>query len=182
MALWIIEKPTSPHLINNPGCKKMAKKAHIGIDLHTNNFTACYLRKGNEPEYKIYTISNDGLEDFCATLSKKDEIALEATSNASYFYDQVKKYVRHIEVVASGQFYIISKSIKKTDRNDAEALAFYLSRDMLPKARIRNKACQDTLSLVDMRSLLVRTRKSLINKTHSLLVRNGIKIEKGSSV
>lgn len=85
-------------------------------------------------------------------------------------------------MVASGQFYIISKSIKKTDRNDAEALAFYLSRDMLPKARIRNKACQDTLSLVDMRSLLVRTRKSLINKTHSLLVRNGIKIEKGSSV
>jgi|GEM_PF-3321281 len=156
----------------------MVKKAYIGIDLHTDNFMACYLRKGEKPEHKIFKVSNDGFSEFRSTLSKNDRMAVESVINTAHFCKQVKKYVQKIEIVAPGQFFIISQSVKKTDKNDAEALAFYLSKNMLPTARLKSKAHSDIASLVDMRTQLVKMRKSIINKTHSILHRNGIKVDR----
>ncbi len=44
-------------------------------------------------------------------------------------------YVKRVVVVAPLQFEVILRSVNKTDRHDARAIAFFLSKDMLPEAK-----------------------------------------------
>ena len=48
--------------------------------------------------------------------------------------------VGRVVVVNPGQFQVIRKSVSKTDKNDARALAFFLSKDMLPETRLKSKS------------------------------------------
>ena len=76
------------------------------------------------------------------------------------------------------QFQVIRKSVKKTDRNDARALAFFLSKDMLPETRVKTRAESELASLTQTRDLLVKQRTRLLNKIHALHNRHGIKLKK----
>lgn len=150
---------------------------HIGIDLHTNSFTACYLEKGQE-RIATFRLQKDGLQRFVQTLEQEDEIALEATGNSCFFRDQVMPYVSRVVIIAPWQFEVIRKSVKKTDKHDARAIALFLSKDMLPEARLRKTEHTQLSSLIQTRDQLVRLRVSLINKVHGLFNRHGIKIKK----
>lgn len=75
---------------------------------------------------------------------------------------------------------MIRKSVSKTDRNDARALAFFLSKDMLPETRAKSVAESELGSLTQTRDLLVKQRTRLLNKVHALFNRHGIKIRKES--
>ena len=99
---------------------------YLGVDLHRTQFTVCtrlesgrtYLRQWLMRELKL----------FAAQLRQEDEVAVESTGNTRFFYDTVVEHVSHVAVVNPGQFKVISQSVKKTDKNDAELLAFYLGR------------------------------------------------------
>jgi hypothetical protein len=71
------------------------------------------------------------LKLFAVQLRKDDELTMEATGNTRLIYDAVEKHVARVVVVNPAQFKVISQSIKKTDRNDAELLALYLAKDNL---------------------------------------------------
>ncbi|MGB8478473.1 MAG: hypothetical protein WCE63_06485 [Acidobacteriaceae bacterium] len=79
------------------------------------------------------------LKLFAAQLKKEDELAVEATGNTRLFHDVVVERVGRVVVVNPGQFKVISQSVKKTDRNDAETLALYLAKDLLPEVRMKDK-------------------------------------------
>ncbi len=149
---------------------------YIGVDLHTNSFTACYLEQ-EKPEY-IKTFRLQDLGNFIKNLQETDEVALEATGNSCFFYDEVSPYVKRVVVVAPLQFEVIRRSVNKTDKHDARAIAFFLSKDMLPEAKCKSKQCQQLASLLKTRDQLVKSRVSLINKIHGLFNYHGIKIKK----
>ena len=86
--------------------------------------------------------------------------------------------VGRVVTVNPRQFQVIRKSVKKTDRNDARALAFYLSKDMLPETRPKTRAESELASLTHTRDLLVKQRTRLLNKIHALHNRHGIKLKK----
>jgi transposase len=151
---------------------------HIGVDLHTNSLTVCFLEAGKEERFATYSVSE--LETFRKELTAEDKLAVEATGNSNYFYDQFVGYVKEIIVVAPGQFNVIRQSVNKTDKNDARALAFFLSKEMLPRARIKQKAHREIASLVETRDRLVKLRTVLLNKIHGLLNAQGIKLKKES--
>lgn len=151
---------------------------HIGIDLHTNSFTACYLEEGKSERIETFCLDESSLQRFIKTLEEEDEIALEATGNSCFFRDQVSAYVSRVVVIAPWQFEVIRRSVKKTDKHDARAIAFFLSKDMLPEARLKKTEHTQLASLIQTRDQLVRLRVSLINKAHSLFNRHGIKIKK----
>ena len=65
-----------------------------------------------------------------------DELGLEAMSNTAWFCDEVCLYVGRIMVVGLGQFQVICQSVKKTDRNDAGALVFFLSKGVCCQRRV----------------------------------------------
>lgn len=151
---------------------------HIGIDLHTNSFTACYLEEGKLERIETFRLQGAELQRFIETLEAADEVALEATGNSCFFRDQLLPYVSRVVVIAPWKFEVIRRSVKKTDKHDARAIAFFLSKDMLPESRIKKTEHTQLASLIQTRDQLVRLRVSLINKVHGLFNRHGIKIRK----
>lgn len=150
---------------------------HIGIDLHTNTFTACYRESDSKERIQTFNLQKD-FDKFIAGLEKTDEVAIEATGNSCFFRDKVAPHVKRVVVIAPGQFDVIRKSVQKTDKNDARAIALFLSKDMLPEARLKSPIHDQVASLIQTREQLVKTRVALINKTHSLFNRNGLKVKK----
>ncbi|MDQ5920657.1 MAG: transposase [Pseudomonadota bacterium] len=150
---------------------------YIGLDLHTNQMTICYLEDG---EYSYETLAVTEIDTFKSRLLKTDELAIEATGNSSYVYRHCIDLVAKLVVVNTMQFKVITKSCKKTDKNDAKLLAEFLSKDMLPRARVKSILDDRLHSLVDSRNKFIELRTQLKNKIHNLLNRCGIKIKKTS--
>lgn len=151
---------------------------YIGVDLHTNSFTVCILQAGEHEKIHTYPLQGGGLEIFIAGLQESDEVAVEATGNSAWFRDQVLPYVARVAVIAPWQFEVIRRSVKKTDKHDARAIAFFLSKDMVPEARHKTDQHLKLASVIATRDQLVKLRISLINKVHGLFNRHGIKIKK----
>ncbi|WP_203250207.1 IS110 family transposase, partial [Cysteiniphilum marinum] len=102
----------------------------------------------------------------------------ESTGNSNYFYQHIIKCVDEIIVVNPSQFNVIRNSVKKTDKNDARALAFYLSKEMLPESRVKSEAHIQVARISHSREQLVKTRTSLINKLHGIFNSLGYKLKK----
>mgnify|MGYP001069174068 CR=1 FL=1 len=117
--------------------------AFIGVDLHTNSFTICRLHDDGREVFETFPLSASALERFCLSVDADDEVAVEATGNTAWFCGEVQPCVGRIVVVNPRQFKVIRTSVKKTDRNDARALAFFLSKDMLPETRLKSTQQSD---------------------------------------
>jgi len=150
---------------------------YLGVDLHTNSFTVCYLT-GNRNRLRTYRLKD--LLQFKKGLKKTDELAVEATGNTRYFVDSIKSTISEVSIVNPKQFSIIRKSVKKTDKNDAKSIAYFLSKEMLPVVRIKTKKQSQISSLVGTRDKLVKLRTSLFNKIHNIFNSYGINIKKES--
>lgn len=154
--------------------------AFIGVDLHSNSFTICRLEAGAKDEFETFQLSMDDMNRFCLSLDAGDFLAVEATGNSAWFCDQVRSCVGRLVVVNARPFELIRKSVNKTDRNDARALAYFLSKDMLPETRLRTHAETELGSLVQTSDVLVKQRTMLLNKIHAIFTRNGGKLKKES--
>ena len=153
-------------------------KRYIGIDLHTNSFTCCFLQEDGKEKLQTWPLQNGGLEQFIKGLAGDDEVAIEATGNAAHFCKMVEPHVSRVVVIAPWQFEVIRRSVKKTDKHDARAIALFLSKDMLPEARMKSDEHIQLSSLITTRDQLVKLRVSLIGKVHGMFVRHGLKIKR----
>ena len=70
---------------------------YIGVDLHTTCFTACVMTKQGESSFQEYKL--DELEKFKKSLRGADQVAIEATTNARFFHDQIIGRVKRVVVV-----------------------------------------------------------------------------------
>lgn len=151
---------------------------YIGVDLHTNSFTACILQAGKEERIQTLPVQDGGLERFAGSLHSDDEVAVEATGNSAHFCQIVSPHVKRVVVIAPWQFEVIRRSVKKTDHHDARSIAFFLSKDMLPEARCKSEEHTQLTSLITTRDQLVGLRVSLLGKVHGLFVRHGMKVKR----
>jgi len=152
------------------------EKRYIGIDLHRDRFTCC-MRLENGRTY-LTTWRLDELPRFVKKLRATDQVAVEITGNTRLFYDAVAPHVARVVVVDSNQFRVISRSVKKTDPNDARLLALYLSKDLLPEVRMKNKQQARVASLTQTRDTLVKQRSALKNKVNNMLSARGLNLPK----
>ena len=143
----------------------------IGVDLHKTMFMVCYLT-GETKEFRQYKINE--VQRFAEGLRPDDLLALETTGNTRYFVSQVKDRVREVVIINPVEFKIISKSVKKTDKKDAELIAFYLQKEMLPKVRMKDELTYQIKSLANTRDKLVKLRTILKNKLHNIMNAHGI--------
>ena len=151
---------------------------YIGVDLHTNSLTACYLEEGQEMRFKTYQLTTAGLKCFKQSLKAEDELAVEATGNTEFFVEAIESRVSRVVIVNPKQFKLIAKSVNKTDKNDAKTLAYFLSKDMLPESRRKSKQHQQVASLSQTRDKFVKSRTYFMNKVHGILNSSGIKLKK----
>lgn len=160
----------------------MTSKRYIGIDLHTDNFFVCYYQNDEVKKEQKYLLNNQGIADFVETLSKKDWVAFESTANSYFFKERIERYVSKVKVISPYDFAIIGKSTKKTDIIDAQKIAYFLSKDLIPEARLKSYFSQQIISLIHTRNLIVKYRTSINNKTFGILVRHGIKLQKSKLI
>lgn len=144
----------------------------IGVDLHSNQITVCYLTQSGKERLSTFALNK--LAEFLKGLRRTDRLAVEATGNTRWFLAQVKVLVERVVVVNTNQFEVIRKSVKKTDRNDARALALFLSKEMLPEARMKSEQASEINSLAQTRDKLVKLRTTLVNKLHALMRGRGM--------
>jgi transposase len=144
---------------------------YLGVDLHSNNFTVCLLEEDGTHAFEKYLLTE--LEAFKSTLRSDDHIAVEATGNSRFFHSQVSPLVAACVVVNAGQFGVIKQSVSKTDRNDARALAQFLSKGLLPSSRVKDELQAQVNSLANTRDKLVKLRTVLLNKVHAHLRAHG---------
>jgi transposase len=138
----------------------------IGVDLHSNQLTVCYLTKSGQESQRTFRLRD--LAEFQKSLRRSDHLAVEATGNTRWFVAQIKARVARVVIVNPNQFEVIRKSVKKCDRHDARALALFLSRDLLPEARLKSAQAAEINSLAATRDKLVKLRTTLVNKLHAL--------------
>jgi transposase len=138
----------------------------IGVDLHSNQITVCYLTKSGQETHRTFSLKD--LAEFQKTLRRTDRLAVEATGNTRWFVSQINELVASVVIVNPNQFEVIRKSVKKTDRHDARALALFLSKELLPEARLKDERAAEINSLATTRDKLVKLRTTLVNKLHAL--------------
>lgn len=150
---------------------------YIGVDLHTTQLTVCYRSEEAEEQIAVFKIEKVG--EFFASLVADDKVAFEATGNSLFLYKQLLPIIGddNIVVVNTCKFKLISKSVKKTDKNDSKVLAEYLSKDMLPRARLREEINTSVYALIETRDNLVRATTSFKNQIHNIFVHHGIKLK-----
>jgi transposase len=153
---------------------------YIGVDLHTNSLTVCYLRTEEDMDFKTYELTTSGLKDFKKNLYADDEVAVEVTGNTEFFIEAIEEHVGRVVVVNPREFKVIRFSVKKTDKHDARALAYFLSKDMLPESRRKSKLQRQVGSLSQTRDKFVKSRTYFMNKVHGILNSCGIKLKRES--
>jgi hypothetical protein len=72
--------------------------------LHKTNFVLCSLEADDTAAARTetYPMTTDGFARFTRQLNDEDEVAVEATQNIYYFYDQVKPHVARVAVEEDG--------------------------------------------------------------------------------
>jgi transposase len=153
---------------------------HIGVDLHKTNFVVCFLASDDTQNIETYPLTREGLARFKRRLRKVDEVAVEATQNVHYFYDQVKAHVRRVAVVDTYRFGVVAKSKKKTDKADASALARFLKLGWLPEVPVPSEQVRTLRQLLQARETLVSMRTKLKNMAHAAFSRNGIALTRAA--
>jgi hypothetical protein len=90
----------------------------------------------------------------------------------------VAPQVKRVVVVDTNQFRVISQSVKKTDPHDARLLSLYLSKNLLPEVRMKDKDLAQLASLTQTRDTLVKQRSALKNKVNNILSARGLNLAK----
>ena len=153
---------------------------HIGVDLHKTNFVTCFIEADETQRLETYPLTRDGLARFTRQLNAQDEVAVEATQNVHYFYDQVKARVSRVAVVDTYRFGVVAKSKKKTDKADAAALARFLKLGWLPEVPVPSEQVRTLRQLLKARETLVSMRTKLKNMAHAAFSRNGIALTRAA--
>jgi len=151
---------------------------YLGIDLHRKVLTVCVRTESGRTQTLTWSLKQ--LESFKKKLRKDDQLAVEATGNTRWFVEQVRGRVARVAVVDPNQFKVISRSVKKTDANDAQLLALFLHKDMLPEVRMKNEDQAQLASLVQTREKLVQLRTTLKNQINNIAAAHGVELQKES--
>ena len=150
----------------------------MGVDLHRNGFEVCTLAENGRRYRRRWPLRD--VAKFAETLRPDDAVAVEVTTNTRFFYEMVAPRVSRVAVANPSQFKVISQSVKKTDRRDAETLAEFLSKDMIPEVRMKDKDQARLASLTQTRDMLVKQRTAAKNKINNIFAAYGIVLAKES--
>ena len=81
----------------------------IGVDLHSNSLTACYLSEDDSEQFRTFALGE--LAAFQESLQAEDQVSVEATGNTRWFVKQIKALVSRVVVVNPNQFAVIRQSV-----------------------------------------------------------------------
>jgi len=151
----------------------------LGIDLHTNCFTCCYLdSKNGDKRIQTFKLDSSGLQLFYNSLNRRTHVLVEATINTFAFVELFQNLVASVIIANTYKLKIISVTDKKTDKVDAEKLARVLKMQILSgelqvsPVLIPPKLVKDLRALFSTYILIRKEITATKNRIHSLLKQN----------
>ena len=152
---------------------------YVGIDLHTNRFTCCYLfDEQGKKQTKTFGLDKEGLAGFYKTIDKDTYVLVEATINTFAFATLFKDLVKEVIVANTYQLKSVGIPEKKTDKLDAFKLAEKLKAQAVSGVQqivpviIPPKEIRDIRALFATYGTLRKEIGRTKNRIHSLLKEN----------
>lgn len=143
---------------------------YVGIDLHKKTIVACVMDQGRKVIRRrtLACCETDAIRDFFAGLGPFRAV-VEATASYEWLVALIEPLAEKVVLAHPGKLRVIAESVKKTDRLDAQVLAEFLARDMVPEAHRPTPRQRQHRALVRHRQYLKRMATALRNKMRRVL-------------
>ena len=155
----------------------------IGIDIGKKKCDYCIIDSGKIAEEGQYANAPEPARQFARRMALKYlkggcRAACETTGNMwRVTYDAFESAGIEIKLANTYKMAIIAKTAKKTDKVDARKIASILRMDMIPECYVPPADIRVVRGIVRQRTRLVRERTMVINRAHSLMDAQGLKID-----
>ena len=109
----------------------------IGVDLHKKIITVCVMdeRLAVLARKTLYCDQPDRIVEFFRQF-RPFKVVVEATASYHWLVELVEPLAEKVVLANPKKLRVIAESTKKTDRLDAQVLAEFLARDMIPQSYI----------------------------------------------
>lgn len=144
----------------------------IGLDIHRDFAQVAVVEGGVVTDWGQVGCRPEALREFAAGLRPDDQVALEATGNASAVAVLLEPYVAKVVISNPFKTRAIAEAKVKTDRVDARILAQLLAADFLPGTWLPDERTRMLRRLSAHRAQLVRGRIRVKNQIQAVLHRN----------
>jgi transposase len=141
----------------------------IGMDIHRTFAEVVFWQDGRLRWHGRVDMTRAGLEGFGRSLTKTDEVVLEATGNAMAVVRVLRAYVERMIIANPLQVKAIAHAHVKTDKIDAGVLASLHAAGFLPEVWLPDAETERLRRLVARRNQIVRHRTRVKNETHAIL-------------
>lgn len=138
---------------------------YVGIDLHKKTIVTCVLNQ----DRKVLTrrtfacCQTAAIQEFFDGL-RPFRVVVEATASYEWLVSLIEPLADKVVLANPKKLRVIAESVKKTDRLDAQVLAEFLARDMVPEAHRPTPRQREHRALVRHRQYLRQCATALKNK------------------
>lgn len=142
----------------------------VGIDLHKKTIVLCVMNQDRKLLTRR-TLACCDTEAIAAVFRglRPFRAAVEATASYDWLVTLLDPLADRVVLAHPGKLRVIAESAKKTDRLDAQVLAEFLARDMVPEAHRPTPRQREHRALVRHRQFLKRQATALKNKMRRVL-------------
>ena len=160
---------------SQPGDLAMKKVYYAGIDYHKNYSTVCILDADRSVVVEA-TVRPNTKENFAAVFSRVDgtvKTTFECGLNWGRLFDILESLPIVSDVVLANalQTRIIAEAQVKTDKIDAQKLAWLLHSDLIPSIHIPGPTTRKRREVIRQRMYWVKARTKVRNRVHRILER-----------
>jgi len=157
---------------------KEEKRRFVGIDLGKREYTMAIIDKNGKMSIHLGKTSMQGRQGLYRLLEKSDKIALEAGNLAFIMASEIQQRVgSEVRVLNSAKLPFIWDAPTKTDKEDAMKLAHLVEErrdEKLPLVPLPSVKEMERRELASSYGRTVNDRTRMINRLHSLFVKQGI--------
>jgi transposase len=128
---------------------------YVGVDLHKKLITVCVMDEARTilGRKTLYCHEPDRIVEFFRSLGRF-RVVVEATASYFWFVELVEPWAEKVVLANPAKLRVIAESTKKTDRLDAQVLAEFLARDMIPESYMPTPRQRQHRALVRHRQYL----------------------------
>lgn len=143
---------------------------HVGIDLHKKIIVLCVMNQDRKVLHRRSFACGD-VEAIVAFFRELGpfQAVVEATASYEWLVALIEPLARKVVLANPKKLRVIAESTKKTDKLDAQILAEFLARDMIPEAHRPTPRQREHRTLVRHRQYLRQSATALKNKIRRIL-------------
>jgi transposase len=146
---------------------------YVGIDLHKKSITICVMDQERQilEQRRLLCLDSGRIVAFFEKLKKRDKFqaVVEATASYEWLVRLLEPLAERIVLAHPKKLRVIAESTRKSDKIDAQVLAEFLARDMIPQAYRPTPRQREHRVLVRHRCYLQRRITSIRNKIRRIV-------------